>query len=42
MGLGVDQFYLTLIPEELFDYSYLIILSTGDPIYATEIILSGV
>lgn len=37
-GLGVDQSYLTLIPEELFDNSDLIIVSTGDPIYATEII----
>lgn len=37
-GLGLDQSYLTLIPEELFDNSDLIIVSTGDPIYATEVI----
>lgn len=37
-GLGVDQSYFTLIPEELFDNSDFFIVSTGDPIYATEII----
>ncbi len=37
-GLGVDQVFLTLNPEELFENSDLIIVSTGDPIYSTEVI----
>ncbi|MDO9551488.1 NAD(P)-dependent oxidoreductase [Rhodonellum sp.] len=40
-GLGVDQSYLTTNPLELFDNSDLIIVSTGDPIYSTEVIFQA-
>ena len=36
--LGVNQHFLTSSPEKLFDCSDLIVVSTGDPIYSTEII----
>lgn len=40
-GLGVDQSYLTLNSSELFDNSDVIVVSTGDPIYNTEIIFEA-
>tara|TARA_R110002111_G_C5941908_1_gene367761 strand:+ start:94 stop:1284 length:1191 start_codon:yes stop_codon:yes gene_type:complete len=36
--LGVSQEFLTTSPEEVLDSSDLIVVSTGDPIYSTEII----
>lgn len=36
--LGVNQNFLTTSPERLFDCSDLVVVSTGDPIYSTEII----
>ncbi|EPR68576.1 homoserine dehydrogenase [Cyclobacterium qasimii] len=36
--LGVSQELLTTSPEEVLDCSDLIVVSTGDPIYSTEII----
>ncbi len=36
--LGVSQDFLTLVPDELLESSDIIVVSTGDPIYSTEII----
>jgi predicted homoserine dehydrogenase-like protein len=36
--LGVSQDFLTTSPEKIFDSSDLLVVSTGDPIYSTEII----
>src|SRR5690606_27575541 len=36
--LGVSQDLLTLVPERLMEVSDVIVVSTGDPLYSTEII----
>src|SRR5690606_29112419 len=37
-NLGTDQELLTRVPEKLMESSDLIVVSTGDPLYSTEII----
>jgi predicted homoserine dehydrogenase-like protein len=39
--LGVSQDFLTTSPEKIFDSSDLLVVSTGDPVYSTEIIDSA-
>ena len=37
-GLGIDQDKITRIPEKLMEQSDIVVVSTGDPLYSTEII----
>ncbi len=39
--LGIDQSLVTRISEELFEKSDVIVVSTGDPIYSTEVIFDA-
>lgn len=36
--LGVDQSYVTLVPEKVFEASDVVVVSTGDPIHSTAMI----